>query len=1024
MTIHYADLDKYAAGAGTSANPYNYSQIANWASSASEGDVLKLKGEFSTAAVFTTLSNWDFNISATSWEDNWPWYVSLSTYDMDIFADSSSPPTNKKITIINGIFNTAISFDLSVSPLMNNNSIEFRNCIFFEDPNSVIGSSAINVYFNGCTFADNLSIISYGGGPKSSQYNFNDCVFVNSYIDDDSISAGTFSATNCLFSLDQYSIETQVAASLAIFTNCTFDWDYGGTFPSYLETKYYFDNIIDHLTNHKLNYRDFNVPQTFDTRYNTWSANDYTDCFEKTPRTGPGAFIFYPYPVVTFSANPTVAFINQPITFTISADSFHPDVSALYYFNLGNGDLTASSSATYEKTYGASDRPYEDPNGSLLFYYDPIIVRQGTNSLPNSSATSVSIVINPYPNIIRSGSGLINENQTFTIGNWYEFDDSTISAVDWDFGNGSTSASLGIQDDAVASYSAAGSYTVSAVVYDISGNSATDTYTSEIMNAYISANTNIAFYDQTSIDFALIVDYGAGNTGIQTDFEFDHGDGSTSSVNTIIVGTSGTEYSLNKIYYESNPPDYAPRGKITPDVASGFVESPWLEWPITFNLVPEITATGTFIINNDITFSITNYETTSTNIDTVHWEFGDGNDDWLDLDTSAVHQYTSADTYIITATLYDISGNTVTATYNIGMFVGDVCKLKNEYIELTGPYEVNRYGSNKLINLTYFLPNNVKITDTSAFLYQFEDYLNNMFEGEDGFSLSSIDLTITRNYLTSGEYVSADNITSGDYINFREFTYDLESSDTNIASATSAIPTDTYDDTQKIVIGLPTNAYDDDRKISILEKTKRLTELQDPDLIPIKIEQDANYSNYDFITLLAKNFGYQVDVSREQLAYTGSITDLASTENLATSAADIVKYLRFLVASLPQWYKIKTTDNAIKVMLYSFGLIGGMLPYYTQDYIYKWKLADENGSVENIPDDYYASPHFAVGVDIIESTGSITFDDDRRQKILDAIESVRPINTVFERLVGLATFDLPVVNIFINTRMRIYYKIQ
>ena len=34
------------------------------------------------------------------------------------------------------------------------------------------------------------------------------------------------------------------------------------------------------------------------------------------------------------------------------------------------------------------------------------------------------------------------------------------------------------------------------------------------------------------------------------------------------------------------------------------------------------------------------------------------------------------------------------------------------------------------------------------------------------------------------------------------------------------------------------------------------------------------------------------------------------------------KYLRFIISNLPTWYKIKTTRNSIRIMLFSFGIIG------------------------------------------------------------------------------------------------------
>lgn len=255
-------------------------------------------------------------------------------------------------------------------------------------------------------------------------------------------------------------------------------------------------------------------------------------------------------------------------------------------------------------------------------------------------------------------------------------------------------------------------------------------------------------------------------------------------------------------------------------------------------------------------------------------------------------------------------------------------------------------------------------------------------------------------------------------INDRLFTFDLGT------SATSAINTDANNSVQSIIIGLPENCTELQPKISILEKIKRLTELQDPDLTPIQTSNStSSTSNYDFISLLASNLGYQVDINREDMQYTGDMGNLAYLEDNTYSAVDVGKYLRFMVANLPNWYKIKTTRNAIKVLLYSFGLIGDTNPKYTSDYDKNWILYNELDKFQNIPDNYYPTPHFAVTVEIDNSVDEVSFDNGRRNNVVKAIESVRPVNTVFEGLNGHVTrvFD---INININTNVKMYMVIN
>ena len=65
---------------------------------------------------------------------------------------------------------------------------------------------------------------------------------------------------------------------------------------------------------------------------------------------------------------------------------------------------------------------------------------------------------------------------------------------------------------------------------------------------------------------------------------------------------------------------------------------------------------------------------------------------------------------------------------------------------------------------------------------------------------------------------------------------------------------------------------------------------------------------------------------------------------------------------------------------------------------------------------------FVVNIDIDTSLGSISFDWDRRRKVVDAINSVRPVNTVFNALAGKATRDI-VIRINMNTRIRTNFLI-
>ena len=76
------------------------------------------------------------------------------------------------------------------------------------------------------------------------------------------------------------------------------------------------------------------------------------------------------------------------------------------------------------------------------------------------------------------------------------------------------------------------------------------------------------------------------------------------------------------------------------------------------------------------------------------------------------------------------------------------CDLQTDYITIGGLNEV-RYGESKKINLTNFLPDYIKATDTRDLVFLFEDYLNNIFPGSDGMVLSAVDISINKKYATS-----------------------------------------------------------------------------------------------------------------------------------------------------------------------------------------------------------------------------------------------------------------------------------
>ena len=210
-------------------------------------------------------------------------------------------------------------------------------------------------------------------------------------------------------------------------------------------------------------------------------------------------------------------------------------------------------------------------------------------------------------------------------------------------------------------------------------------------------------------------------------------------------------------------------------------------------------------------------------------------------------------------------------------------------------------------------------------------------------------------------------------------------------------------DVSKLVFTYPDQNLSASPKISILEKVKRISELHDPDLI------DINY-----IQFFAAHLGYNMNITRDEVGF-----GLFETGGVC-SASDNEDYLRFMVRNLPNWYKIKSTNDMMKIMLYSFGLVADIYTYYTNNYS-NWKM-DYIGDLSEIPDSWYPTPHFNIVVDVDESFGNIFFRLQEGEKIIRAILTNKPLNTVFRGLTAKAS-QLIELYCYCNSRSTRYIRI-
>jgi hypothetical protein len=191
-------------------------------------------------------------------------------------------------------------------------------------------------------------------------------------------------------------------------------------------------------------------------------------------------------------------------------------------------------------------------------------------------------------------------------------------------------------------------------------------------------------------------------------------------------------------------------------------------------------------------------------------------------------------------------------------------------------------------------------------------------------------------------------------------------------------------------------------KISILEKIKRIADLHDPSLI------DNEYIQY-----FAGNLGYDIKINRSEFGSDGF-------ENGVCSSSDQDKFLRFMITNLPNWNNIKTTNSMVKIMLYSFGLIGDIFNYYSDGNTFK---LDDDNNLTNIQDNFYLTSHFAIGISINDISNDNPLDLTNVNKVIKAILSVQPLNTVFR---GLNAKLRKTITLYVGgiVRLRRYIRIS
>ena len=280
-----------------------------------------------------------------------------------------------------------------------------------------------------------------------------------------------------------------------------------------------------------------------------------------------------------------------------------------------------------------------------------------------------------------------------------------------------------------------------------------------------------------------------------------------------------------------------------------------------------------------------------------------------------------------------------------------------------------RTSHGKTIHLKEFLPSYMEQGEIADFIDFFEVFLNQLYYNDVSARGTNDDFDVDANGIHT--YYRTSATSDGDLV-------------------TSADPS--FGGTSGVAVRYPITSAD---TVSILEQAKRIAELHDPDLI------DINY-----IQRLANLMGYSVAFDKP------GISNLTFGFN-ATTQTDIDNYLRFVISNLPNWYKIKTTRDSVKVLLYSFGIIGDIVYKWTSDGITSanptlggygndatlWEEPilglSADTAMRNIPSYYFPTPHFSIRIDSNLSPPNWFQNVD---KIIASLETIRPINNVFRSL--------------------------
>ena len=358
-------------------------------------------------------------------------------------------------------------------------------------------------------------------------------------------------------------------------------------------------------------------------------------------------------------------------------DSVLSAASIANHFNLGNTVVAANtppvaaltSSATYlDASFDGSSST--DPNGSVTGYaWDfgdnttasgvtashsyaaagqyTVTLTVTDNAGETNVKTALITVTNPPANVLPTATFLVNTSVlTSSVDASGSVDaDGTIAGYAWDFGDGFTTTGA----TASHTYAASGSYTITLVVTDNKGGTAT---TTQSVNPTAPVNqAPVASFTATADQLKLTVNGTASSDpdGSILSYAWDFGDGGTATGATPAVHTYATAGSKSVTLTVTDN-----KGAVNSSTQPVEVTAP----PV--NVGP--TASFTFTKSN-LTLNVESASTDPDGTITGYaWNFGDNA---TAVDAAAVHTYASAGTYPVTLTVTDNNGVIGTVTQSV-----------------------------------------------------------------------------------------------------------------------------------------------------------------------------------------------------------------------------------------------------------------------------------------------------------------------------------------------------------------------